>query len=263
VLSAGGCTSPASNDPDQATADMAVQSLVAASTAVLDVDGLGSGRAGGCGATVLTSISLLTAAHCVLTPFPPLGASDVPRPVAPAQIRARIGSADRTAGGAVRTVTGVDIDPEFNVNYAAHDLAVLRLDQPVAASAVVIFGDAATGTSTRTMVWTTTKGTDGTYPPRARVASYAPAVILDRSRCPFLTEADRAFCFDAAAGAGGPGSAGSGLFRVENPPAIRLVGVISTAGNDEQTTGIANPLLPQTQWLRDFLAPEPVPQVRV
>jgi hypothetical protein len=253
VLSTVGCAGPTADHSDPAKAVMVAQPLVTASTAVLDIDGLGGTRAGGCGATVLTIDSLLTAAHCVLTPFPPLAATDVPQPVAPDQVRARIGSAGRTSGGTVRAVTKIDIDPEFTYPDHAHDLAVLRLDQPLTASAVAVLGDAAPGTSTRALVWTTTKHADGTYPPRAAMASYAPAVILDRGRCPLLTEANQALCFDAAAGAGGTGSAGSGLFRVENPTAIRLVGVISKSGNDEHTTGIANPLLPQTQWLRTFL----------
>ncbi len=232
--------------------DAAVQALITASTATLDIDGLESTRAGGCGATILTVNSLLTAAHYVLTPFPPLAATDVPRPVAPTQVRARIGSADRTSGGTVRAVTEITIDPEFAYPNHAHDFAVLRLDRPLVTSAVAILGEAAPGTSTRTLVWTATRRADGTYPPRAAVASYAPAMVIDRGRCPFLTEGDQGLCFDAAAGASGLGSGGSGLFRVETPATIRLVGVISGAGNDEQTTGIANPVLPQTPWHTNF-----------
>jgi hypothetical protein len=253
VLSTHGCTDPATDYSDPAMAVMAAQPVVTAASAVLDIDGLESTRVGGCGATVITVDRLLTAAHCVLAPFPPLAATDVPRPVAPAQVRARIGSADRTSGGTVRAITQIDIDPAFQYPDYAHDFAVLRLDQPVAATSVAAFGAVLPGTSTRTLVWTTTTRADGAHPPRAAVARYAPAEILDDDRCPFLIQTDYVYCFDATAGAGGFGSGGSGLFRVDARAAIRLVGVISSAGNVEQTTGIANPVLPQSRWLLKFL----------
>ncbi|MFF8917025.1 S1 family peptidase [Streptomyces sp. NPDC015032] len=73
---------------------------------------------GQCGATLVTSRWLVTAAHCVITPETMDGI-------------VRIGSHDRESGGTVRHIKRTVTHPAYDIESGRNDIALVELDRPV------------------------------------------------------------------------------------------------------------------------------------
>ncbi|XP_052738087.1 uncharacterized protein LOC112050225 isoform X2 [Bicyclus anynana] len=71
-----------------------------------------------CGGFIISRDYVLTAAHCVQT-------------AVPAAIRVRVGSTRRDRGGSVVSVSGVSVHPLYGQPQFDHDIAALRLTNPL------------------------------------------------------------------------------------------------------------------------------------
>lgn len=90
-----------------------------------------------CGGSLISADYVLTAAHCV-------EGSD------PAQVKLRIGSADRTQGGEEAQAGEITIHPEYN---GTHDIALIKLEAPAQSAPIKLGTAAEVGTESRILGW--------------------------------------------------------------------------------------------------------------
>ncbi|RZQ63877.1 S1 family peptidase [Amycolatopsis suaedae] len=96
-----------------------------------------------CGASLITSEWVVTAAHCV-------GGTK------PADLRTRIGSTDRTTGGELVGVKEIVVHPDAEQSMEGNDVALMKLEKPVQAKPITIAPESGgAGTATRILGWGT------------------------------------------------------------------------------------------------------------
>ncbi|MFF0728405.1 S1 family peptidase [Streptomyces sp. NPDC004134] len=182
----------------------------------------------GCGASLIGSQWMVTAAHCVANQSAP-------------SLQVRVGSRDHATGGTLSGVAQIVRHPRYSGSVGPYDIALLRLSQAVNHQPVAIAdGSPPEGTATRLLGW----GQEcGQYPgcgPAPRIlkqldtrinpdgmcaAGFNPANEL----CVYGTRTQTACYGDS----GGPALVRSGSVW-------RLAGATSRAGQNHQTCGVGD-----------------------
>lgn len=243
------------SDSSDLGADDRALDQIALMTGALERDSPEPGRPRTCAVTIVDSRTVLTAAHCVWGWT--TAADERPSPVDPARIHVRVGSADRTRGGTVRTVASIELSPQLAARNGDHDLALLRFSSPVPGVSATL-GTTTANQDGLVVAWTgNTSRTPGDSPPAENpdTAQRGAVTFLDPSQCPLLTTPED-LCFRGPDQVTGLGSGGSGVFVRDGNGQPIIIGVISRGGDpDVASIGIATRLSTRdTAWIHQRLA---------
>nr|WP_106178216.1 serine protease [Prauserella shujinwangii] len=173
-----------------------------------------------CGASLVTPDSVLTAAHCV-------------QGREPAEVTARIGSNDRTAGGETRRAAGFVVHRAYDPDGAGADIALVRLAEPATPAPIPLGSDTSAGTATRILGWGQTCPAEGCGQSPVTLQQLDTSIV-DGSRCESAFDHAAELCTDNPGGDSGAcygDSGGPEIARVDGT--WRLLGVSSRPGNDD------------------------------
>ncbi|MGW3967017.1 S1 family peptidase [Amycolatopsis sp. NPDC005003] len=173
-----------------------------------------------CAGALIAPTWVVTAAHCAFGK-------------APADISLRTGSNDSGQGGEVAQPAEIVINPAFNTQSPAGDIALLRLAAPAAAAPIGLATAAAPGTATRILGWgqTCPKLNCGEIP---TALQQLDTQIVEGTKCTSVFDGTAELCTDNPGGRSGACFGDSG-----GPEIVRegdhwlLVGVTSRPGNND------------------------------
>jgi secreted trypsin-like serine protease len=173
-----------------------------------------------CAGALIAPTWVVTAAHCAFDKTP-------------AGISVRAGTNDVGQGGDVAQVAGIVVNPAFNTQKPAGDIALLRLAAPAAATPIALATAAAPGTATRILGWgqTCPKVNCGDIPTNLQQLD---THIVEGAKCTAGFDGTAELCTDNPGGKSGACFGDSG-----GPEIVRdgdhwlLVGVTSRPGNND------------------------------
>jgi secreted trypsin-like serine protease len=179
-----------------------------------------------CAGALIAPAWVVTAAHCVFDKAPPA-------------VSLRVGSNDSGQGGEVTQPAEIIVNPAFNTQSPAGDIALLRLATPVKAAPVAVAAAAAPGTATRILGWgqTCPKVSCGQIP---TALQQLDTHIVEGAKCTSVFDGTAELCTDNPGGNAGACFGDSG-----GPEVIRdgdhwlLAGVTSRPGNDNPVCATA------------------------
>jgi secreted trypsin-like serine protease len=173
-----------------------------------------------CAGALIAPSWVVTAAHCAFDKTPPA-------------ISVRAGTTDVGQGGEVAQVADIVVNPAFNTQSPAGDIALLRLATPVKAAPIAPATAAAPGTATRILGW-------GQTCPRVNCGQIPTTLqqldthIVEGAKCTSVFDGTAELCTDNPGGTAGACFGDSG-----GPEIVRdgdhwlLVGVTSRPGNND------------------------------
>ncbi|WP_255375283.1 trypsin-like serine protease [Saccharomonospora sp. CUA-673] len=179
-----------------------------------------------CGASLIRSDWLVTAAHCV---------DGVPADT----LTARVGSADRAEGGEVAQPAEVVVHPSYTSPGSTGDVALVRLAQPVQAEPVDIAAAAEPGTETRLLGWGRTCAPEGCGDESPRTLQQLDTRVVADERCAAGFDGRSEVCTGNPEGAGACYGDSGGPQIVRDGDRWRLVGMSSRSGNNDPVCGSA------------------------
>ncbi|WP_396135197.1 S1 family peptidase [Amycolatopsis sp. A133] len=173
-----------------------------------------------CAGALIAPTWVVTAAHCAFGKVP-------------AAISLRTGSNDSGQGGEVAQPAEIIVNPAFNTQSPAGDIALLRLAAPAAAAPIGLATAASPGTATRILGWgqTCPKVNCGEIP---TVLQQLDTRIVEGTKCTSVFDGTSELCTDNPGGKSGACFGDSG-----GPEIVRegdhwlLAGVTSRPGNND------------------------------
>ncbi|MFI5591629.1 S1 family peptidase [Amycolatopsis sp. NPDC051758] len=172
-----------------------------------------------CAGALIAPTWVVTAAHCAFDK-------------APSAVSVRAGTNDSGQGGEVAQLAQVIVNPAFNTQSPAGDIALLRLATPVKAAPIALATAASPGTATRILGWgqTCPKLNCGQIP---ATLQQLDTHIVEGAKCTSVFDGTAELCTDNPGGHAGACFGDSG-----GPEIVRdgdhwlLVGVTSRPGNN-------------------------------
>jgi secreted trypsin-like serine protease len=173
-----------------------------------------------CAGALIAPTWVVTAAHCAFDK-------------SPAGISVRAGTSEVGQGGEVAQVADIVVNPAFNTQSPAGDIALLRLATPAKAAPIALAAAAAPGTATRILGWgqTCPKVNCGQIP---TTLQQLDTHIVEGAKCTSVFDGTAELCTDNPGGKAGACFGDSG-----GPEIVRdgdqwlLVGVTSRPGNND------------------------------
>jgi secreted trypsin-like serine protease len=173
-----------------------------------------------CAGALIAPTWVVTAAHCAFDKTPPA-------------VTVRAGTNEVGQGGEVAQVAAIVVNPAFNTESPAADIALLRLATPVEAAPIAVATAAAPGTATRILGWgqTCPKLNCGSIP---TTLQQLDTHIVEGGKCTSVFDGTAELCTD------NPGGTAGACFGDSGGPQIvhdgdhwSLVGVTSRPGNND------------------------------
>lgn len=173
-----------------------------------------------CAGALIAPTWVVTAAHCAFDKTP-------------SAISVRAGTNESGQGGEVAQVDGIIVNPAFDTQNPAGDIALLRLAAPVKAAPIALATAASPGTATRILGWgqTCPKVNCGQIP---TTLQQLDTHIVEGAKCTAVFDGTAELCTDNPGGKAGACFGDSG-----GPEVVRdgdhwlLVGVTSRPGNND------------------------------
>ncbi|WP_233223303.1 trypsin-like serine protease [Amycolatopsis sp. CA-128772] len=173
-----------------------------------------------CAGALIAPTWVVTAAHCAFGKTP-------------SAISLRLGTNDSGQGGEVAQVAGIVVNPAFNTQSPAGDIALLRLTAPVTTTPIGLGAAASPGTATRIVGW-------GQTCPKLNCGGLPTALqqldthIVEGSKCTSGFDGTAELCTDNPGGKAGAcfGDSG-GPEIVRSGDTWQIVGVTSRPGNND------------------------------
>ncbi|WP_410660838.1 S1 family peptidase [Amycolatopsis sp. lyj-112] len=201
-----------------------------------------------CAGALIAPDWLVTAGHCV-------------EGKNPANLSARIGSADNTQGGEIAKPAEIIVNPAYNPDpeHAGGDLALVRLAAPVQAAPITIGAVVAPGTSTRLLGWGQTCPTSGCGKGPAKLQQL-DTQIVEGTRCTAKFDGAVELCTDNPGGKSGSCYGDSGGPEIAKAAdKWTLLGTISRPGNADPvcatSPSIATSVVAYAQWIAEKITP--------
>ena len=199
-----------------------------------------------CAGALITPSWVVTAAHCVFAKKP-------------AEVIARAGTNDSGQGGEIAQLAEIVVNPVFDPNVPAADIALIRLATPLKAAPIVVGGAPTPGMATRLLGWGQTCPTIncGKIP---AVLQQLDTHVVEGAKCTAKFDGTTELCTDNPGGTAGScyGDSGSPEITREADHWL-LVGVTSRPGNDSPVCATAPSIYTSVPAYADWITEKTTP----